>query len=92
MEKVLGQEEIDALFATMSDVLAEDATVASSQSSAEPFNFGRAGQISSEQMRAIATVNDLFARNLMHAAGAWLRNLRLFHPPRAPGCNWSDGA
>jgi len=73
MEKVLGQEEIDALFATRSDVLAEDATVASSQSCAEPFNFGRAGQISSEQMRAIATVNDLFARNLTHAAGAWLR-------------------
>lgn len=73
MEKVLGQEEIDALFATMSDPLAEDAPATSSGSSAEPFNFGRAGKISPDQMRAIATVNDLFARNLMHAAGAWLR-------------------
>ena len=41
--------------------------------SAEVYNFSRAGQISSEQMRAITTVNDLFARNLMHTVGAWLR-------------------
>jgi len=39
----------------------------------ELYNFSRAGQISHEQMRAIATVNDLFARNLMHTLGAWLR-------------------
>ena len=39
----------------------------------EPYNFSRAGQISHEQMRAIGTVNDLFARNLMHTLGAWLR-------------------
>ncbi len=39
----------------------------------ELYNFSRAGQISQEQMRAIGTVNDLFARNLMHTLGAWLR-------------------
>lgn len=39
----------------------------------ESYNFSRAGQISTEQMRAITTVNDLFARNLMHTVGAWLR-------------------
>lgn len=39
----------------------------------ELYNFSRAGQISHEQMRAIGTVNDLFARNLMHTLGAWLR-------------------
>lgn len=39
----------------------------------ELYNFSRAGQISHEQMRAIGTVNDLFARNLMHILGAWLR-------------------
>ena len=37
------------------------------------YNFSRAGHISNEQMRAIATVNDLFSRNLMHTVGAWLR-------------------
>ncbi len=40
---------------------------------AEQYHFSRAGQISTEQMRAITTVNDLFARNLMHTVGAWLR-------------------
>ena len=39
----------------------------------EPYNFSRAGQISNEQMQAISTVNDLFARNLTHNLGAWLR-------------------
>lgn len=73
MEKVLGQVEIDALFATMRDGIAPETMATTAPVSAELFNFGRAGQISGEQMRAIATVNDLFARNLMHAAGAWLR-------------------
>ena len=40
---------------------------------AESYHFSRAGQISTEQMRVITTVNDLFARNLMHTLGAWLR-------------------
>ncbi len=39
----------------------------------EQYDFSRAGQISNDQMRAISTVNDLFARNLMHTLGAWLR-------------------
>ncbi len=39
----------------------------------ELYNFSRSGQITHEQMRAIGTVNDLFARNLMHTIGAWLR-------------------
>ena len=39
----------------------------------EPYNFSRSGQITHEQLRAIGTVNDLFARNLMHTMGAWLR-------------------
>ena len=39
----------------------------------ELYNFSRSGQITHEQLRAIGTVNDLFARNLMHTMGAWLR-------------------
>ena len=72
MEKVLGQQEIDALFTTVRTA-AEQEAVPVSDSSVESYNFSRAGQISNEQMRAIATVNDLFARNLMHNLGAWLR-------------------
>jgi flagellar motor switch protein FliM len=71
MGKQLGQSDIDALFA---------AAGASSSSLARPnepvlerYDFSRAGQISNDQMRAISSVNDLFARNLMHTLGAWLR-------------------
>ena len=75
MEKQLGQESIDALFAAAQAATGE--AVAASHLNAidepEPYNFSRAGQISNEQMRAISSVNDLFARNLMHALGAWLR-------------------
>lgn len=72
MEKVLGQAEIDAMFAT-ARAAEETAEVAAPIKAAELYNFGRAGHISNDQMRAISTVNDLFARNLMHTVGAWLR-------------------
>ena len=72
MEKILGQGEIDALFATVRAGIAQE-SVAAPIAGIESYNFSRAGQISNEQMRAIATVNDLFARNLMHNIGAWLR-------------------
>lgn len=72
MEKVLAQNEIDALFASVrAGAVVEPPSLPSDGT--ETYNFGRAGQISNEQMRAIATVNDLFARNLMHTVGAWLR-------------------
>lgn len=70
MEKVLGQEDIDALFASAGS---GESAAGKAEVAAEAYNFSRAGQISNEQMRAISTVNDLFARNLMHTVGAWLR-------------------
>ncbi len=70
MAKTLGQEEIDAMFAS---ARAEADEVQPAGAVIEEYNFGRAGNISNEQMRAISTVNDLFARNLMQSAGAWLR-------------------
>lgn len=42
-------------------------------SAIEAYSFSRAGQISNEQMRAISLLNDMFARNLTHNLGAWLR-------------------
>jgi flagellar motor switch protein FliM len=77
MEKHLDQTEIDSMFAAVrSDAATE--LVPPSQSAkaplpAMPYNFSRAGQISKDQMQAISTVNDLFARNLTHNLGAWLR-------------------
>ena len=38
-----------------------------------PYNFSSAGQISTDQLRAISMLNDLFARNLTHNLAAWLR-------------------
>ena len=71
MGKQLAQGEIDALFAAAATAASEEATTATE--SLERYNFSRAGQISNDQMRAISSVNDLFARNLMHTLGAWLR-------------------
>ena len=72
MERVLQQEEIDALMGG-----ARARSVAGQPDPAlrvQPYNYSRAGQISSEQLRAISLLNDLFARNLTHNLGAWLRS------------------
>ncbi len=39
----------------------------------QPCRFGASGPINKEQLRAITMLNDLFARNLTHNLGAWLR-------------------
>ncbi len=71
-EKTLKQDEIDALF--------EAARSSSPESSRPevrtrvvPYDFSSAGQISTDQLRAISMLNDLFARNLTHNLSAWLR-------------------
>ncbi len=73
MAKQLGQESIDELFAAAQAALGETVWRPGAEAGPELYNFSRAGQISNEQMRAISTVNDLFARNLMHSLGVWLR-------------------
>jgi len=71
MEKTLKQDEIDALFQAAQTT----STAAQSEVRARiaPYNFGSAGQISNEQLRAISLLNDLFARNLTHNLSAWFR-------------------
>src|SRR3989442_1372063 len=75
MKKQLEQDSIDALFAAAQEDMggAGVAAEADPGCTAEPYNFSRAGQINNEQMRAISTVNNLFARNLMRTLAAWLR-------------------
>src|SRR5260370_587893 len=73
MEKNLQQEDIDALFAAAGASAAQKAKGLGGVNPPERYSFSRAGQISNDQMRAISTVNDLFARNLMQTLGAWLR-------------------
>ncbi len=57
MEKQLGQESIDALFAAAQAATGEAVSVSrlNAIGEPEPYNFSRAGQISNEQMRAIST-------------------------------------
>jgi flagellar motor switch protein FliM len=73
MGKQLEQGDIDALFAAAGANNTIQPPADGPSAPLERYNFSRAGQISNEQMRAISTVNDLFARNLMHTLGAWLR-------------------
>jgi len=72
MEKTLKQTEIDALFeaarSTTSDTVRPEV-----RAKVVPYNFSSAGQISTDQLRAISMLNDLFARNLTHNLAAWLR-------------------
>jgi len=70
MAKTLGQDEIDALFEAARSPESGNAEV---RARVVPYNFSSAGQISTEQLRAISMLNDLFARNLTHNLAAWLR-------------------
>lgn len=71
MEKLLKQDEIDALFQAART--AEPDLQAEARTRVVPYNFSTSGQISNEQLRAISMLNDLFARNLTHNLAAWLR-------------------
>jgi flagellar motor switch protein FliM len=73
MGKQLGQGDIDALFAAAGANASAPSEGQVSEVFLERYDFSRAGQISNDQMRAISSVNDLFARNLMHTMSAWLR-------------------
>jgi flagellar motor switch protein FliM len=72
MEKTLKQDEIDALFQAARSATPE-AQKTEVRARVVPYNFSSAGQISTEQLRAISMLNDLFARNLTHNMAAWLR-------------------
>lgn len=72
MEKTLKQGEIDALFQAARSST-PDAEPPEARAKVTPYNFSSAGQISTEQLRAISMLNDLFARNLTHNLAAWLR-------------------
>ena len=68
---MLKQDEIDALFEAARTTTPEARPEVKAR--VVPYNFASAGQISNDQLRAISLLNDLFARNLTHNLGAWLR-------------------
>ena len=71
MEKVLNQEEIDA----MVRAARSGGTVEAAPPSArvETWDLRRAGEIGREQLEAITLLHEGFARNLTHSLGAYLR-------------------
>jgi flagellar motor switch protein FliM len=71
-EKTLKQDEIDALFEAARSATPES-TGPEVRARVVPYSFSSAGQISTDQLRAISMLNDLFARNLTHNLAAWLR-------------------
>jgi len=71
MERILRQDEIDALFQSARARKADGA--AENRTRVQQYSFARSGQISNEQMKAISLLNDIFARNLTHNLSAWLR-------------------
>ena len=72
MEKILKQDEIDALFEA-ARAASPGEVPATVRERVLPYKFSSAGQISTEQLRAISMLNDLFARNLTHNLSASLR-------------------
>jgi flagellar motor switch protein FliM len=72
MEKILNQEEIDAMVRAARAGKIPDAAMPA-QPRAEPWDVRRAGQIGREQLQAITQLHEAFARNLTHALGAYLQ-------------------
>lgn len=68
MEKVLNQEEIDALVRA-----ARHGGAGFRGPIVQHWDVRQAGQIRQEQMRSIGQLHEVFARNLTHSIGAYLR-------------------
>lgn len=73
MEKILTQEEIDALFRAAQGKVPEKPIAASSGHTVTSCNFRQSARISKEQLRSVSQLHELFARNLTHSLGAYLR-------------------
>jgi flagellar motor switch protein FliM len=73
MEKILSQEEIDALFRAAQGRAAEKAPPPKEGRTLAPCNFRQSARISKEQLRSVSQLHELFARNLTHSLGAYLR-------------------
>jgi len=70
MEKVLNQEEIDAMVRA---ARGGGSTASGSGPQVKPWDVRQAGQIGREQLRSLSVLHEGFARNLTHSLGAYLR-------------------
>jgi len=70
MEKVLNQQEIDEMVRA---ARAGNASAGATGPVVQPWDIRQAGQIGSDQLRAISQLHEAFARNLATAIGGYLR-------------------
>jgi len=73
MEKILTQEEIDALFHAAQGRMAEKPKPAAPNRACTPCNFRQSTKITKDQLRSVNLLHETFARNLTHSLGAYLR-------------------
>jgi flagellar motor switch protein FliM len=71
-KETMNQDQLDALLQAARAIASPEAR-SEIRARAIPYSFASAGQISTDQLRAISMLNDLFARNLTHNLSAWLR-------------------
>lgn len=73
MEKILNQDEIDALIrATQNRTKGKVETARKSQR-VTPYTFGQSGRITAQQVGSVSLLHDTFARNVSQRLGAFLR-------------------
>ena len=75
MEKILTQEEIDALFRAAQGRASEGKQPAEERALAV-CNFHQSARISKEQLRSVSQLHELFARNLTHSLGPTTAHFR----------------
>jgi len=73
MEKILSQEEIDALFRATQKGHLPSKVSREPQKSVSQFNLREISQINKDQVRALSTLHESFARNITNSLGAFLR-------------------
>jgi len=73
MEKILNQEEIDALIRAAQNRPLRQADEERKQRKVTPCAFGQGGRINQQQVGSVSLLHDTFARNLSERLGAHLR-------------------
>lgn len=72
MERVLTQEEIDAMVRHARGERVPDINVDTKKRTIETFSFSREGQLTSDQVRVLTSLHEGFARSLAQSMGAYL--------------------
>jgi flagellar motor switch protein FliM len=73
MEKILNQEEIDALFRATQKGQIPPGGATAPRRNVVKFNLRETSQINKEQVRALSAIHDNFARSVTNSLGAYLR-------------------